>query len=266
MRKQTIIFYSLIVLILFCSCNKKETALEILRKTIHTIDTVETIYYKQDMSRSNPQNIEDSIFRYREMYFKRLITDSIVGVKGHWYMYINDKETVVYEDIYDGNKLIRKNNKVKAAKIYDLLKYPDFRKKHFWSHNTPYLMQHEFRYILDNTDSYKIERSNDTLINNRYCYQIIVRLENKITMPGYGIQLEDSEGSISISSYFIDIETYYPIRIHIVNYFTENPKEKIFIDQRYYDIKFNLSLDEDVQFNTSDESMRGFEQEEIIPD
>ena len=91
MKKNSVLYF-LTVLIVLTSCNEKETALEILQKTMNTIDTIETIYYKQDMSRSNPRNINDSIFRYREMYFKRLITDSIVGVKGHWYMYVNDKE------------------------------------------------------------------------------------------------------------------------------------------------------------------------------
>ena len=86
------------------SCNTKESASDIIQKTINTIDTIRTIYYKQDMVRTNPQFINDTLFRFREMYFKRLLSDSIVGVKGHWYMYVNDRENVVYEDIYDGNK------------------------------------------------------------------------------------------------------------------------------------------------------------------
>ncbi|PLW93207.1 MAG: hypothetical protein C0592_06855, partial [Marinilabiliales bacterium] len=64
------------------SWKKDKTAIEILQNTINAIDSVETIYYKQDMRRTNPQNLNDTIFRYREMYFKRLITDSIVGVQG----------------------------------------------------------------------------------------------------------------------------------------------------------------------------------------
>jgi len=126
----------IIPLIVLNSCKEKENALEILQKTINTIDTIETVYYKQEMARTNPQNINDTIFRYREMYFKRLISDSIVGVKGHWYMYINDKENVVFEDIYDGYRLIRKNNRDSVARLYSLVKYPDFKNKHFWSHNT----------------------------------------------------------------------------------------------------------------------------------
>ena len=201
------------VLIAITCCNEKEAALVILQKTINTIDTIETIHYKQDMSRSNPRNINDTIFRYREMYFKRLITDSIVGVKGHWYMYISDKENVIYEDIYDGIRLIRKNNLDSVSRIYDLIKYPEFKRKHFWSHNTLYGLQYEFKYILDNPDSYSIERLPDTIIDNKDCFQIIARLENKITMPGFATELENNEGSISKTLYCIDKGTYYPIRI-----------------------------------------------------
>lgn len=260
------IFYIVTVLIVIVSCNDNKTALGILQKTINTIDTIETVYYKQDMMRTNPRNDNDTIFRYREMFFKRLVTDSIVGVKGHWYMYVNDKENVIYEDIYDGNRLIRKNNRDSVARIYDLVKYPDFKRKHFWSHNTLYGMQYELKYILDNLDSYSIERLNDMIIDSKDCYQIRVRLENKMTMPGFAIKLENDEGSISKSLYFIDKETYYPKRIKGVSYSTDNPDKKMFIDQRYYDIEFNLTIDEYVQFNTSNESISGFEKREMKPE
>ncbi len=264
--KINLITYFFLILLISTSCNKKETASEILQKTINTIDTIETIYYKQDMARTNPRNINDTIFRYREMYFKRLITDSIVGVKGHWYMYVNDKENVTFEDIYDGNRLIRKNNRDSAAMMYDLVKYPEFKKKHFWGHNTLYGMQYEFMFILDNTDSYTLERLNDTTIGIKDCYQIRVQLENKMTMPGFAIELEKNEGSISKNYYFIDKETNYPIRMVGESYSTDNPEQKIFIDQMYYDIKFNLIIDENVQFNTSNESIKGFENKEMKPE
>ncbi len=253
-------------LIILTSCNEKETASEILQKTVNAIDTIETVYFKQDMSRTNPQNINDTIFRYREMYFKRLITDSIVGVKGHWYMYVNDKENVIFEDIYDGNRLIRKNNRDSAAIIYDLVEYPEFKKKHFWGHNTLYGMQYEFKFILDNTDSYTLERLNDTTIGRKDCYQISVQLENKITMPGFAIELENNEGSISKNYYFIDKKTNYPIRMIGESYSADNPEKKFFIDQMYYDIKYNLIIDENVQFNTSSESIKGFENKEMKPE
>ena len=193
-----------ISLIFICSCKENETASTILQKTINTIDTIETIYYKQEMVRTNPRNVKDTIIRYREMYFKRLLADSIVGVKGHWYMYNKDKTKLSYEDIFDGIRLIRKNNQVNVARIYDLDKYPEFRSNHFWSHNTLYGMQYEFRYILDNSGAYAIERLKDTIMESKNCYQILVKLENKMTMPGFATKLEVKEGFVSKTIYFID--------------------------------------------------------------
>lgn len=265
MKRNEIVCF-LVVLIVLTSCDGKQSASDILQKTINSIDTIEMIYFKQDMERTNPRNINDTIFRYREIYFKRLISDSIVGVKGHWYMYVNDKENVVYEDIFDGNKLIRKNNRDSIASVYDLVKYPNFKNNHFWSHNTLYGMQYEFKYIMDNTDSYSIQRLNDTIIDSKDCYQIIVRLENKVTMPGFATELENNEGSISKTLYFIDKEIYYPIRIKGESYSIDKPEQRMFIDQRYYDIDFNLTIDEEIQFNTSDESITGFEIREMKPE
>lgn len=264
--KQNSLLCVLLALIVLVSCRKRETAIEILHKTIGTIDTIESIYYKQDMSRTNPRNTNDTIKRYREMYFKRLISDSIVGVKGHWYMYANDKENVIFEDIYDGNKLIRKNNRDSIARIYDLVKYPDFKKKHFWSHNTLYGMQHEFEFILSNTDAFIVSRLNDTILNNKDCYQVKILLENKMTMPGFAIKLEKNQGSISSTIYYIDKETFYPIGMKGENYSIDNPEKKTFIDQRYYDIKFNMMINMNSQFNTSNESIAGYEKREIKPE
>ena len=255
----------LITMIVLSSCKKDETTIEILDKTIKSIDTIETIYYKQDMTRTNPRMVNDTIFRYREMYFKRLIQDSIVGVKGHWYFYGNDRKSVNYEDIYDGNRLIRKNNLDSLVRMYDLVKFPEFKEKHFWSHNTLYGMQYEFKYILNNMDSYSVERLNDTTYMNKSCFQIVILLENKMTMPGFATRLEDSGGSISRTLYLIDKKTYYPLRMKGENYSIESPEEKVFIDQKYYDIEFNLIIDENVQFNTSDETIIGYKMREMKP-
>jgi len=260
------IFLIIFALIVFVSCNKSETAIDILSKTINTIDTIETIFYKQDMSRTNPRKVNDTIQRYREMYFKRLISDSIVGVKGHWYMYVNDKENVTFEDIYDGDRLIRKNNRDSVVRIYDLVKYPDFKKKPFWGHNTLYGMQFEFKYILKNLDSYSISRLNDTIVDEKNCFQILVRLEDKMTMPSFSIRLEDRKGNVSKTLYYIDKETFYPVKMRGESYSTDNPKQKFFIDQRYYDIKFNLIINENIQFNTSHESIVRFEKREMNPE
>ncbi len=255
-------FCFLIVLFVLTSCGKKETAMEILQGTIGSIDSIETIYYKQDMWRSSARNVSDTLFRYREMYFERLRSDSIVGNKGHWYMYADDKVKVSFEDIFDGERLIRKNNLDSAARVYDLNKYPDFRKEHFWSHNTLYGMQHEFRFMLDNADSYFFERLNDTIYNDKSCFQVLVRLENKMTMPGFAIKLEDYEGLISTNLYVIDKETFYPLRMKGENYLSGSLEEKSFIDQKYHDIKFNLEIDSN-QFDTSHNAISGYKIQEM---
>lgn len=255
----------LISLFILTCCNRKETPTDILKKTINTIDTIETIYFKQDLYRSNPQNTAEEIYRYREMYFKRLTTDSIVGVKGHWYMFTENKGKLTFEDIYDGKRVIRINNRDKTVRVYDLQKYPAFKKKHFWGHNTLYLMQRRFSFVLENLDSYRVERLNDTIIDNKFCYQIRMLLENKMTMPGFKQKLEDQKGSVSETLYFIDKETYYPLRMRGINYSVANPKKKIFIDQRYYDIQYNLAIDEAIQFNTSNDGLEGYKIREVQP-
>ncbi len=150
--------------------------------------------------------------------------------------------TLIFEDIYDGNKLIRKNNRDSIARIYDLEKYPEFKQKHFWSHNTLYGMQYEFKYMLNNTDSYSIDRLNDTIIDTKKCYQILVVLENKMTMPGFATKLEDNSGSISKTIYFIDMQTNYPIKVKGEFYTTENPRQKTFIDQDIMILNLILQL------------------------
>lgn len=181
-------------------------------------------------------------------------------------MYINDRENIIYEDIYDGKRLIRKNNRDSIVRIYDLVKFPGFKSKHFWSHNTLYGMQYEFKYMLDNEESYTIERLNDTVIDNKNCYQILVSLENKTSMPGFAAKLKNNEGSVMKTFYFIEKETCYTIQIRGEYHSIDKPEQKTFIDQRYYDIKFNLKIDEDALFNTSDEFFTGFEIKEIKPD
>jgi hypothetical protein len=265
MAKTTIPHFILIIIFLY-SCENSETAVEIIEKTIKKIDTIESIYFKQEMSRTNPQDIHDTIFRFREMYFKRLGNDSIVGVKGHWYMYVNDRINVVFEDIYDGKRLIRKNNRDSSAMVYDLVKYPEFKRQPFWGHNTLYGMQYQLKHILENSDVYTIERLRDTILINKLCFQVSVRLENKTSMPSFAVELSDSPGNISNSLFFIDKETYYPAGIKGENYTVDSPEKRYFIYQKYFDIDFNPSLNEDTLFNTSIEAIKGYRIAEIKPD
>ena len=199
------------------------------------------------------------------MYFQRLISDSIVGVKGHWYFYNNEKDRVNYEDIYDGDKLIRKNNLDSIAIVFDLVKYPQFKKKHFWSHNTPFAMQYMFKHVLDNKEHYQTQRLNDTIVQAINCFQINISIENKASMPGFATKLEDSEGSVFTTLLFIDKLTYYPIKIVTNSFSTDNPEQKYFVDQTYYDLKFNIDINKNIQFNTSDEKLAGFKINERKP-
>jgi len=265
--RKIITVHSLVSLIILGSCTQdSSSALDILNKTINSIDTIETIYYKQDMIRTNPRQLEETIFRYREMCFQRLIQDSIVGVKGHWYFYGNDGSTVNYEDIFDGNRLIRKNNLDSAIRLYDLIKYPEFSKEHFWSHNTLYGLQYVFKYILDHTGSYQLIRLNDTIFMDKNCFQIVIYLEDKMTMPGFATQLEDSEGNITKTLFIIDKQNYYPVRMKEESYSNKNPGQKYFIDQTYYDIKFNFEVEEHIIFNTSSDHFTGYVINEIVPE
>jgi len=78
-------------------------------------------------------------------------------------------------------------------------------------------------------------------------------------MPGFGMKLQDREGSISETLFTFDKQTCYPVRMKEVGYSIDSPEEKIFIDQRYYDLDFNLNIEDTVCFNTSTASLMGFE-------
>lgn len=255
----------MIITFITTSFKSNENPTDIIQKIIDNIDTINTIFYKQDMVRTNPRNVDEIIYRYREMYYERLIEDSIVGVKGHWYFYNDDKNNVNFEDIYDGHKLIRKNNRDGNAIIYDLIKYPKFKERPFWGHNTPYSMQYMFRYFLDNQEYYQIERLNDTIIQNTDCYQIRIRLENKESMPGFALKLVDKEGSISTTIIFVGKLNYYPIRLRLENTSIDNPQKTFFTDQTYYDLKFNIKIDTARQFNTSNDILIGYKINEMKP-
>lgn len=253
------------IILIITSCKLVETPTKVIQKTIDNIDTLETVYYKQSMLRTNPRNLDETISRYREIYFQKLSTDSIVGTKGHWYMYIDDKENVIYEDIYDGNRLIRKNNRDSIATVYDLIKYPEIKENHFWSHNTPFSMQYMLKYVLKNTEYYKIEKLNDTIIQGTDCYQIKILVENKETMPGYETELIDSEGSVSTTFLYINKLNYFTLGVRFETYSTDNPENIYFTDQTYYDLKFNFDMDTVKLFNTSVNILDGYDIEEIKP-
>lgn len=256
--------FALFLLLVF-SCSEKKSAQDIIQSTINSIERIESVYYKQITIRTNPQNGLDTITRFREMYFERLIGDSIVGVKGHWYMYVDDSVNVIFEDIYDGKRVVRKNNRDSVARIYDLDKYPRFRSQHFWSHNTPFSMQYELKYMLNNIDEYLLSRLSDTVISGNPYYQILWQLEGKSSMPGFMTKLEKNDGWISEATLIIDKATSYPYRMKNKGYMADKPEQVMFLDQTYFDIVFNIDIDQNLYFNTSLESLSGYEISEMHP-
>ncbi len=98
-----------------------------------------------------------------------------------------------------------------------------------------------------------------------HCFQIYVKLEGKTSMPGFLTRLEENEENISETLFAIDKRTYYPIRMKGISYMADHPEQKMFIDQIYYDIDFNLDIDEGAYFETSTESLKGFEIIEMQP-
>lgn len=256
---KTGIAVSIAVAFMLISCTRKDNPAELLRLAISAIDAIGTISYRQEMIRTNPANSKETIVRYREMYFKRMIEDSIVGVKGHWDFYDEDRNKIIYEDIYDGARLIRKNNRDSTATVFDLLNYPEFRESHFWSHNTPFSMQYLFRYIMENSGYYQLQRLNDTIVQDVYCFQVRIRLENKASaLPGFAYALEDSQGNVSTMIICMDALTHIPVRMRSWDFSVENPEEISFIDQTYYDVQVNIRLDEKALFNTSVDSLAGY--------
>ena len=85
-------------------------------------------------------------------------------------------------------------------------------------------------------------------------------------MPGFALKLEDKKGQVSTNLYYIDKSSFYPVKMKGESFSNENKGLKIFMEQYYYDIKFNLHIDEDLRFNTSLEAVPGFSIQEMKPD
>jgi len=50
------------------------------------------------------------------------------------------------------------------------------------------------------------------------------------------------------------------------SYSAANPGQRVFIDQRYYNIVFNPAIEDSVQFNTTNEPISEFRQVEMKPE
>ena len=248
-------------LLLFVSCNQGKDPIKIIQSTINSIDTINTIYYQQTQIRGNVENVENVAHKERTFYYERLKPDSIIGAKAHIYFF--DSTYVFLEDIYDGNKLIRKHNRDSSARVYDLLKYPDLRKKPFWGKTTPYVIQYMLNYAIENKEFYSFELESDTIINERDCYYLKTVLKKKALMPGFH-KLESDSNRVETMVLFVDKLSYFPQKIRMEVYFIDNPKKVYFTDNTFYNTKFNLELNDSL-FNTSEKVIKGFRIEKIKP-
>lgn len=259
MRYRFTSFYFL--LLLFVSCNQEKDPTEIIQNTISSIDTINTIYYRQTQLRGNTENVENITQKERTFFYERLESDSIIGAKAHIYFF--DSTYIFLEDIYDGNKLIRKHNRDSSALVYDLIKFPELRKKPFWGKTTPYVIQYMLNYAIENKDFYIFESGKDTIINEKDCYCLKTILRKKALMPGFH-KFETDTNRVETMILFIDKLSYFPQRIRMEVYFIDNHDNVYFTDNTFYNIKFNLELNDSL-FNTSEKVIKGFRIKEIKP-
>jgi len=259
MRYRFICLY--LLLILFVSCNNDRDPIRVIQNMISSIDTINTIYYQQTQLRGNTENIENIKQKERTFYYEKLKSDSIIGAKAHIYFY--DSTYIFLEDIYDGNKLIRKLNRDSSARVYDLLKYPDLKKNPFWGKTTPYVIQYMLNYSIENKEYYSFELGKDTMINGKDCYCLKTILEKKALMPGF-YKFTIDTNRVETMILFIDKLNNYPQRIRMEVYFMDNPDNVYFTDNTFYNIKFNPVLNDSL-FNTSDKVVTGFRINEIKP-
>ena len=253
-------FWTLLSL-LIVSCNQESEPIKVIQNTIYSIDTINTIYYQQTQLRGNTGNIEDVRQKERTFYYERLKSDSIIGAKAH--IYFLDSTYIFLEDIYDGKKLIRKLNRDSSARVFDLIKYPDLKKKPFWGKTTYYVIQYMLKYAIENKDFYSFELGRDTIIKGRDCYYLKTVLREKALMPGF-YKFEIDTNRVETMVLFIDKLSYYPQRIRMEVYFIDNPENVYFTDNTFYNIKFNLELNDSL-FNTSKKAIEGFRMNEIKP-
>ena len=254
MRK--VLFIIILNIFVFALCKKERDPVIIIQKTIRSIDTISSISYNQHLVRTNPQNTDEIIKRDRRFIYQKLPDDSITGAKAHIYYY--SEGITVFEDIYNGNFLMRKNYFDSTARFYDLLKYPEIKKSNrFWRKNTPYTMQAMLNFTLKNQSEYKIELLNDTIIENIECFCVRTTLEDKSTMPGFNKDFTENPGIVGNSYFYINKYNYYPLKIRHELYEKDKPEKIFFTDHQFYDIIFNPDIDDKV-FSNQQKNMENY--------
>ncbi|MBI9053568.1 MAG: hypothetical protein JEY96_07100 [Bacteroidales bacterium] len=258
-----ILFIIVLNIFLFVLCKKERDPIAIIQNTIQTIDTISSISYNQHLIKNNLQNIDSVVERDRACMFKKLSGDSITGAETHIYYYSGG--VTVFEDIYNGDFLIRKNHVENSALFYDLIKYPEIKNSNgFWRKNTPYTIQALLDFTLKNKNDFKIEILNDTIIDSNECFCIKTSLEDKNTSTTYNKYFTKKPGSIEESYFYINKKNYYPQKIRIEISEKKQPEKIIFTDYRFYDIIFNQQLNDEL-FSNQNENIKNFNIQNISP-
>ena len=253
--------FIILFLIIIVSCTQQPDTKKLIKKTIESIDNINSINYKQTLLRGNSMDESSVLMRERKFYYSRLKTDSLIGAKAHIYFF--DSSYIFHEDIYDGDRLIRKHNIDSSAKVYDLIKYPALKNKPFWGKTTPYVIQYMLEYSLKNKEHYEFELGNDTLINEKECYHLKTILKKKALMPGF-YEFTIDTNRVETVNLFVDKLNFYPQSMRLEIYFLDNPESVYFSDHRFYDIQINPELNDSL-FVTSREVIKGFKINEIQP-
>jgi hypothetical protein len=258
-----ILFIIFLNILLLAMSKKEPNPIAIIQNTIQTIDTIRSISYNQHLVKNNLQYIDSVIERDRACVYKKLPGDSITGAKAHIYYYSGG--VTVFEDIYNGDFLIRKNHVENSAQFYDLIKYPEIKNSNgFWRKNTPYTIQALLDFTLKNKNDFKIEILNDTLIDSNECFCIKTSLEDKNTSTTYNKYFTEKPGGIEESYFYINKGNYYPQKIRIEISENNQSDRIVFTDYRFYDIIFNQQLN-DKLFSNQTENIKNFNKQHITP-
>jgi len=255
------VIFLLVIVFFLTACHNNEDAKNIIGNTIEAIDCVETVKYNQLLVRGNTQQPALNKTNQRHFVYSRLEKDSITGAKAH--IYFLDDATVFHEDIYDGQKLIRKHNEDSTARIYDLVQFPGLKKQHFWGKTTPWVIQYMLRYALNNREYYKYQIGQDTMINAKECYTVKTILDGMALMPGFNTFIKDAN-RVETMILYVDKNTFYPQTMRLETYFKHEPQVHYFTDHRFTDIVLNPDLRE-MFFSVSDSLLKGYDVTMVEP-
>jgi hypothetical protein len=122
-------------------------------------------------------------------------------------------------------------------------------------------MQYMIKYALENEDDYILESGNDTVIDEVDCYCVKTILDKKALMPGFYKSIIDTN-RVETMILYIGKSDFYPRKMRLEVFFIDNPKIVYYTDNNFYNIEFNLKLNDSL-FLTSNNIVKGFKINEI---